>query len=102
MNNFLTKNIPGVTVCLIAGTLVYFTSALGKNILLDPLILALIVGVLFRNFLGGSNWHREGSNFISKYLLEISILLLGGSISMTYLVTGGISLAILIILGPIK
>ena len=99
MNNFLTKNIPGITVCLIAGTLVYFTSALGKNILLDPLILALIVGVLFRNFLGGSNWHREGSNFISKYLLEISILLLGGSISMTYLVTGGISLAILIILG---
>jgi len=101
MNNFLTNNIPGITVCLIAGTLVYFTSTLGKNILLDPLILALIVGVLLRNFLGGSNWHREGSNFISKYLLEISILLLGGSISMTYLVAGGISLAILIILGVI-
>ncbi|MFL2640336.1 MAG: YeiH family protein [Dehalococcoidia bacterium] len=99
MTNFLFTNGPGIVVCVFGGTLAYLMSTISHSGIFDPLLLALIFGILFGNLPGNQKWHTEGTKFIGKYLLEISILLLGGSISMTYLVTGGISLSLLIILG---
>ena len=99
MSNFLFTKGPGVALCMSGGTLIYFISNMSQSRIFDPLLLALIFGILFGNLTGNQKWHTEGSKFIGKYLLELSILMLGGSISMAYLVTGGISLSILIILG---
>ncbi len=101
MSNFLFTKGPGAVLCILGGTLIYLISTVSQSRIFDPLLLALIFGVLFGNLSGDKNWYTEGSKFMGKYLLEASILLLGGSISMTYLVTGGISLSILIILGVV-
>ncbi|WP_337268294.1 YeiH family protein [Oryzifoliimicrobium ureilyticus] len=63
--------------------------ALIGSVLLDGLVVSIILGTLVHTFCGLSNNFLHGVKFASKYLLELAIVLLGASISLSSIASTG-------------
>ena len=94
--NFLSI-FPGLVFCLIISTVIVFLTILIDLSALDPLILALVFGILYRNIFSQSQWHITGAKFAGKYVLEFSVFLLGASIYLPSILNNGGILFLLII-----
>jgi len=93
MPSRLISFVPGVLLCvgltLAAAVLEAVEVRLFHEPYLEALVLAIILGVIVRTFwTPGSIW-RDGIQFSSKILLEIAVVLLGGSISVATVVALG-------------
>ena len=96
--HYVKRLLPGVLLC-VAITLaaialerieVFFVG----QPYLEALVLAILLGVAVRTaWTPGSSWH-EGINFSAKFVLELPIVLLGASVSITMIAALG-SLVIL-------
>jgi uncharacterized integral membrane protein (TIGR00698 family) len=101
MENFF-KYLPGILLCLFIGTLVKTISSAHLLVGFDQLLLALLLGITFRNLFPRSNWYIPGGKLCEKYILELSIMILGATIffpSISILNTGLLFLVISGILG---
>jgi uncharacterized integral membrane protein (TIGR00698 family) len=89
----LLKFVPGILLCigltLVAAVLEAIEVRLLREPYLEALVLAIILGVVVRSrWTPGSIWN-DGIQFSSKILLEIAVVLLGGSISVATVVALG-------------
>ncbi|MBH51943.1 MAG: hypothetical protein CL785_02160 [Chloroflexi bacterium] len=94
--NFVSV-FPGLVFCLISSIFILFLTILIDLSALDPLILALVFGILYRNIFSQLQWHITGAKFAGKYVLEFSVFLLGASIYLPSILSNGGILFLLII-----
>ncbi|WP_282859749.1 YeiH family protein [Gluconobacter japonicus] len=83
----------GLSLCLFVTTLAYFLEAaewliFGK-IWLEALVLAILSGMAIRTFRVPSNAFQPGIVFSARYLLEMSVVLLGATVSAASLLSVG-------------
>jgi uncharacterized integral membrane protein (TIGR00698 family) len=64
--------------------------------ILDPLLIALFTGILFGSVFPNARWHRAGTEFAARYVLEFSIMILGASIAFDEVLKPGTQLFALI------
>jgi uncharacterized integral membrane protein (TIGR00698 family) len=88
--------VPGIFLCigltLAATVLELIEVRLFHEPYLEALVMAIILGVVVRSFWTPSSFWDDGIRFSSKILLEIAVVLLGGSISVATVAALGPSL----------
>lgn len=99
MNFFqLRKIIPGLMICVLVAGAAYLLGRIQHALLgagfLEPLVFAIIIGIIIRTMLSEKASWRPGISFSSKTLLEIAIVLLGASISFATIKNAGLTLII--------
>lgn len=67
--------------------------ALGR-MLVDPLVLAILLGMLVRAALGARDALDAGVDFAAKDVLEVAVVLLGASVNLAMLRSAGLPLAL--------
>ena len=91
--------ISGILFCFTLGSVVFLITMYISNFLFDPLLIGLILGVLYKNFRPNHSSFESGSKFISKHILEFSVMLLGATINVSSLLYSHFSLLILVVVG---
>lgn len=94
----MQKYIRGVILsCAVAWAAFLFADApLFKRLSLSPVILAILLGMLIKNFLGVRRVMREGVRLCSKKVLRLAIILLGFKLSLAEVSTLGLRATLLI------
>ena len=90
---------PGILFCFGLGSTVYIITELISNLLIDALLLSLIIGILHKNIRPNYLYFESGAKFISKHILEFSVMLLGATISIPSLLNTDLTLLFLVIFG---
>jgi uncharacterized integral membrane protein (TIGR00698 family) len=90
---WLVHNGLGMTYVVLLGVLAWWlqvveTQGLGHAVL-DALVLALLLGILWRHVLGVPACARPGILFTGKYVLEVAVALLGTAIDLPALLRAG-------------
>ncbi|WP_442600187.1 YeiH family protein [Neobacillus sp. D3-1R] len=94
-NSFFSKNIPGIVFVMVIG---FIANSLGEDFpLIGGAVMAIILGILIRQFLGVPQIFLDGISYTLKKLLKLAIILLGFSFSFTQIFKVGLN-AITIIL----
>lgn len=75
------KILPGLGFFAVVSLLILLLTTNFPTSFIDPLVIALFFGILFRNLFPKVRWHRSGTQFSAKYVLEFSITILGASIA---------------------
>lgn len=93
-----TARAPGlalVVLVAVAATLLgaWEVRAIGR-MLVDPLVLAILLGMLLRAALGAGDWLDAGVSFVAKDVLEVAVVLLGASVNLAMLRSAGLPLAL--------
>lgn len=90
--------LPGLAICtLVAGAaymVAHIQHALFGAGLLEPLVFAIIIGILIRTLFSERSSWKPGICFSSKTLLEIAIVLLGASISFATIRNAGLTVIV--------
>ncbi len=89
--------VPGLVVVVVVSAL----SMLGGRLegllfgrpIIEPLVLAILVGIAVRTVRGGVAREAAGNRFAAKQLLEVSVLLLGATMDVPRLFASGPALA---------
>jgi len=95
-SNPLMRLAPGVLLCA-AVTVGAWASQLAEarifgHVWLESLVLAILLGTAIRSlWTPGSQW-QSGIDFSAKFLLEVAVVLLGASLSVTALKVAGLGL----------
>ena len=98
-HNNLFKVAPGLGLCcVIAALIIGITNHIPKTIL-DPLLIALLSGIAFKNIFPKAQWHSAGTRFSAKFILELSVMILGASIFLPKVSSAGLGLFALILCG---
>ena len=98
-HNNLFKVAPGLGLCcLIAALISGATNQVPKTIV-DPLLIALLLGIAFKNIFPNARWHSAGTEFSAKFILEFSVMILGASVFLPKVVGAGPGLFALILCG---
>jgi uncharacterized integral membrane protein (TIGR00698 family) len=98
-HNNLFKVAPGLGLCcVIAALIIGITNQIPKTIL-DPLLIALLSGIAFKNIFPKAQWHSAGTRFSAKFILELSVMILGASIFLPKVSSAGLGLFALILCG---
>ena len=101
MANYFLSLSRGLGLCCAIAAVVFVSGGLFGNLVIDPLLLALLAGIAFKNVFPRATWHKEGARFAEKTVLEFSVLILGASIFLPQVTKSGAGLFILIISGVI-
>lgn len=93
-----TARAPGLAlVVLVAGAAqllgAWEVRTIGR-MLVDPLVLAILLGMLLRAALGARKWLDAGVDFAAKDVLEVAVVLLGASVNLAMLRSAGLPLAL--------
>ena len=100
-HNNLFKVAPGLGLCcVIAALIIGVTNQIPKTIL-DPLLIALLLGIAFKNIFPKAQWHSAGARFSAKFILELSVMILGASIFLPKVASAGLGLFALILCGVV-
>src|SRR6201996_3716182 len=93
MQRWLLKYLPGILLCVGLTVAATFLEAIEVRLFHEPyleaLVLAIILGVVVRSCWTPGLFWDHGIRFSSKILLEIAVVLLGGSISVATVVALG-------------
>ena len=97
-SDFLSRLLPGIGVCFaVAGVSYALEAAEGAllgRVWLEALVIAIVIGAALRSvWAPGTRWHA-GIAFSAKYLLEVSVVLLGVSVSTGIILAAGAPLLI--------
>ncbi len=94
--NDTSSHAPGLVLVTAIGLLAFAIQFIEVQLLGQPmieaLVLALLIGILWRNILGLSARSIPGIRFAGKQLLELAIVLLGASLDLSLLTAAGPSL----------
>ena len=66
--------------------------------ILEPLVLALLLGMAIRLSVGLPVWAQAGTSFAAKTLLEIGIVLLGASFDLSAIADGGVRIVAAVVI----
>ncbi|MEE2656086.1 MAG: putative sulfate exporter family transporter [Chloroflexota bacterium] len=99
--NNLLKTAPGLGLCCVIAALIIAITNQGSRIILDPLLVALLLGIVFKNIFPKTQWHNAGTKFAAKFILEFSVMILGASIFFPKVVSAGPGLFGLILCGVV-
>lgn len=92
---FLSKYLPGIALVMIIGVI---ANSLGKDFpLIGGAVIAIIMGILIRQFLGVPQMFSDGISYTLKKLLKLAIILLGFSFNFSQIYNVGLN-AIVIVL----
>jgi uncharacterized integral membrane protein (TIGR00698 family) len=98
---WLTPYVPGIAVTTLIGLGAWGIQRLEMwligQTMLEALVLALILGMLWRNLIGVSAPYRPGITFAGKQVLEGAVVLLGASIDLPVLLKAGPTLLLAIV-----
>ena len=98
---WLKKNFAGLLFCLVIGAIAWTIAEVEESLIdravIDALVIAIILGVVAKNLLPLPSVVVPGSKFVSKQVLEASVLLLGASVALQDVTSSGISLILLIV-----
>jgi uncharacterized integral membrane protein (TIGR00698 family) len=99
---FTRRLIPGLALAAVVTITALLVAELETAIigyaLLEPLVLALILGVVIRAFWQPPARMEPGINFSAKQVLEFAIVLIGFSLALDTLIHAGAQLAIAVLL----
>jgi uncharacterized integral membrane protein (TIGR00698 family) len=101
MQKYLVDLGPGLSLCCFIALAITLVTNSVDITFLDPLVIALVVGALYKNIFSSSIWHVRGSKIAEKYILELSIVMLGASIFLPDVASAGAPLFILIAVGVV-
>src|SRR5262245_50687004 len=94
---------PGVFLCALLAVAAWAGQWLEVRWLHQPLIealvMAILLGMLWRNLAGGQPALKPGADFCAKPVLETAVLMLGGTMNLADLAKGGPRLLAAIALG---
>lgn len=100
--------VPGLALCLLVAGAAYALSALLHRFAgaasLEPLVLAILVGIAVRSLMGRRETLEPGIEFGAKPLLEVAIVLLGATVNLAAIGGAGavvIAVVLLIVVGSI-
>jgi uncharacterized integral membrane protein (TIGR00698 family) len=80
---------PGIIIVILISAVAYF---LGRILpIIGAAVFGIIIGILIKNIFKIPEFANHGINFSSKRILQLSIILLGGTLSMTQIVKTGLS-----------
>ncbi|NTF09055.1 YeiH family putative sulfate export transporter [Agrobacterium rubi] len=93
--------IPGLAVCVSVAGAAYVLAHIEHSLFgagfLEPLVFAIILGIICRTMFSHKCSWRPGIHFSSKTLLEIAIVLLGASISFATIKSAGLTLIVSVV-----
>ncbi len=96
--DWLSSLLPGVLLaCVVSVVAVLGGSgeeALFGRAIIEPLVLAILVGMAIRTAAGDMPWADAGVRFVAKDVLEVAVLLLGATMDVPRLFASGPRLAI--------
>ena len=99
---WLPQHVPGMAATVLVGLLAWWLQSLEVWLLghavLDALVLALLLGMLWRTMVGVSAPYQPGIAFTGKYVLEAAVVLLGASMDLQALRKAGPTLLLAIVL----
>jgi uncharacterized integral membrane protein (TIGR00698 family) len=88
--------LPGVLMTSLVAGLSYVIRQLPGMATFSPMILAIVIGIAFHNFVGTPGWAKPGVTFSMRRLLRIAIILLGLQLTATQVIeVGGRGLAVI-------
>jgi len=89
--------VPGLVVVVVVSALSMLGGRLESRLfgrpIIEPLVLAILVGIAVRTVRGGVVREAAGNRFAAKQLLEVSVLLLGATMDVPRLFASGPALA---------
>jgi len=93
-----TARAPGLALVILVAVAAHALGAwevrsLGR-MLVDPLVLAILLGMLVRAVLGARDRLEDGIGFAAKDVLEVAVVLLGASVNLAMLRSAGVPLAL--------
>ena len=96
------RAFPGISLAIVV-SLVSVLCGTGEEALfgraiIEPLVLAILVGMAVRTATGDIPWAEAGIRFVAKEVLEVAVLLLGATMDVPRLFASGPKLAIGIVL----
>jgi uncharacterized integral membrane protein (TIGR00698 family) len=95
----LFKIAPGLLLCSAFAALIVGATSLLPKTGFDPLLIALVLGIAFKNIFPKAQWHSAGTKFSGKFILELSVMILGASIFFPAVGSAGVGLFALIMFG---
>lgn len=96
-SSFVDVILPGLLLCLAVATVAVGVQRFDRLAGFSPLILAIVLGMVFRNALGLPSWAAAGVAFAMRPLLRIAIALLGLQLGFQHLMLIGVSGAAIIV-----
>jgi len=94
----LKKYFSGILICLIIGLATHFIYHFFALKILDPMITALIIGIIVRVVKSNLGSLGIGITWSGKSLLEFAVMLMGANIAINEIFESGFSLLIIILL----
>lgn len=101
MDNNLFKIVPGLGLCCVIAALIIVATNRIPGLILDPLLIALLLGMAFKSIFPKAQWHSAGTKFSGKFILEFSVMMLGASIFLPKVASAGLGLFVLILCGVV-
>ena len=95
----LFKIAPGLLLCSAFAALIVGATSLLPKTGFDPLLIALVLGIAFKNIFPKAQWHSAGTKFSGKFILELSVMILGAGIFFPAVGSAGVGLFALIMFG---
>lgn len=91
--NRVSRLWPGLALTAVIGVVAWAGQTMEEQLLghavLEALVLAILLGMLYRNVLGASTATLPGINFTARQMLEFAIVLLGASVDLPALLAAG-------------
>jgi uncharacterized integral membrane protein (TIGR00698 family) len=93
-----TALIPGLVVSLVVSAIAVGSGAIEERVfgrpIIEPLVLAILIGMAVRTVRGESEREAPGVRFVAKDLLEVAVCLLGATMDVPRLFASGPMLAL--------
>ncbi len=80
---------PGLALASMVAATAYATRQLPGMATFSPMILAIVIGIAFHNFVGTPVWAKQGVTFSMRRLLRIAIILLGLQLTIAQVIEVG-------------
>jgi uncharacterized integral membrane protein (TIGR00698 family) len=94
-----SKYVPGILFLMAIGIL---SNSLGKDYpLIGGAVIAIVIGILIRQFLGVPAIFADGINYTLKKLLKLAIILLGFSLSFSQIFNVGLKSLIIVLVAVV-
>lgn len=96
-----TRFVPGLALCLLVAGVAYALATALHSVAgaasVEPLVLAIVIGIAVRSIIGSRSALEPGVEFGAKTLLEVAIVLLGATISLAAIGSaGGVVIAVVL------
>jgi uncharacterized integral membrane protein (TIGR00698 family) len=97
----LSRLLPGIALATGLGLVAFWIQQLETGLIghavIEALVIAIFLGMLWRNFLGVGAQLKPGVDFTAKPVLELAIVLLGASVDLPTLLAAGPTLLLAIV-----